>query len=648
MKIVLLCLLSLFLLPSPVVFSQNDSFTDGMNWVNTDYITSQQSPDFSGTNCQNIHYTLSTTSNLGFNYNPVAVNGSGVVFPSLSGNTGNTMVITITFNTPVSNFGMRILDLDEDNQGDAGPAEEYLSNVTPPPASIQLLNGINPLFINGNTITSDDNNSANSNNNPGAWVYWAGEVTTISFTYNRFASEYEFVLDSIHFECPCVAEPFNFFDDATICQGASTTLDATTPNATYQWSTGATSASITVSNPGTYWVNAFVGNCPKTDTAVISLVTVPDLQLGNDTTLCAGSQLILSPNPAVTPITWQDGSSSQQYTVSTSGTYIASGTFNSCPVRDTVVVTIVPYPSVNLGGDQSICYGTSLTLDITQQGCTYLWSNGNTTPVQSFSTAGLIWGRASLGNCATTDSLLLTLLALPPDPLPNDTLICMGDTVQLQLDNSGSVAYEWYNGSTESSLACWNAGSYWVESMQNGCSRIDTFELSLYPSLAGFVDYDSLVTICEDKSALIGPTVNSPLIAVLWEDGHTSSSISIHAAGTYQFTVSTPCEEETHTITVKEERCFCSVYLPNAFTPDNNGVNELYVAQYDCPFDRFELVIFNRWGEIVFSTTDPDLAWDGTFQGKTVQDGTYVYKLTYISSEMETYKELTGHVNVLR
>ncbi|MBI3240157.1 MAG: gliding motility-associated C-terminal domain-containing protein [Flavobacteriia bacterium] len=184
--------------------------------------------------------------------------------------------------------------------------------------------------------------------------------------------------------------------------------------------------------------------------------------------------------------------------------------------------------------------------------------------------------------------------------------------------------------------------------MQNGCSRIDTFKLSLYPSLSGFVDYDSLVTICEDKSALIGPTVSSPLIHVLWEDGHTSSAISINSAGTYQFTVSTPCEEETHTITVKEERCFCSVYLPNAFTPDNNGVNELYVAQYDCPFDRFELVIFNRWGEIVFSTTDPDLAWDGTFQGKTVQDGTYVYKLTYISAEMETYKELTGHVNVLR
>ncbi|MBI3217875.1 MAG: hypothetical protein HYZ44_00010 [Bacteroidetes bacterium] len=118
MRIVLFCLLSLSLLPSPMVFSQNDAFTDGMNWVNPDYITSQQSPDFSGINCQNIHYTLSTTSNLGFNYNPVAVNGSGVVFPSLSSNSGNTMAITITFNTPVSNFGMRILDLDEDNQGD--------------------------------------------------------------------------------------------------------------------------------------------------------------------------------------------------------------------------------------------------------------------------------------------------------------------------------------------------------------------------------------------------------------------------------------------------------------------------------------------------------------------------------------------------
>jgi gliding motility-associated-like protein len=648
MRIRLLSLLTLFLLAAPVVFSQNDAFTDGMSWVTPDYTMSQQSPDFNGTNCQNIQYTLSTTSSLGFYYDPVLINGTGAVFPALSSGSGTTMDITITFNTPVSNFGMRMLDLDEDNQGDAGTAEEYLDNVSPPPATIQLLNGINPLFINGSVITPDDGNNFNSNNNPGAWIYWAGEVTTVSFTYNRLGVEYEFVIDSIHFECPCVSEPFDFFDDAAICEGTSATLDATTANATYLWSNGATTPSISVNTPGTYWVNAFVGNCPKTDTAVISLVVAPDLQLGNDTILCEGSELVLNANPAVTPIVWQDGSSSQQYNVTAGGTYIANGAFNACPVSDTVVVTMVPYPIVNLGNDQSICEETALTLDISQPGCTYLWSNGNTTPVQSFSSAGLIWGQVSLGSCATTDSLWLSLLAIPPDPLPNDTIICQGDTVYLQLENNGTVAYEWYNSSSESAISCWEAGSYWVESTQNGCSRVDTFNLQMYPTLGDFFTYDSLITICEDKSALIGPSITSPLIQVLWADGHTSSSISINDAGVYEFTVSTPCEEETHTITVTEERCFCLVYLPNTFTPDNNDVNELFVTQYDCPFDSFELVVFNRWGEIVFSTTDPDTAWDGTYQGKAVQDGTYVYKLTYISAEMETYKEVLGHVNVLR
>ena len=648
MRTGLLSLLTLFLLAVPVVFSQNDAFTDGMSWVTPDYTMSQQSPDFNGTNCQNIHYTLSTTSSMGFYYDPVAINGTGAVFPAISSSSGTSMDITITFNTPVSNFGMRILDLDEDNQGDGGAPEEYLDNITPPPASIELLNGINPLFINGSQITPDDGNNNNPNNNPGAWVYWAGEVTTISFTYQRFGEEYEFVIDSIHFECPCVVEPFDFFNDASICEGASTTLDATTANATYQWSTGATTPSITITTPGTYWVNAFVGNCPKTDTAVISLIAIPELDLGNDTTLCEGSTLTLNANPAVMPIVWQDGSSSQQYQVTESGTYIAAGIFNTCPVRDTVIVAMVPYPVVDLGGDQSICEGTALTLDITQPGCTYLWSNGNTTPIQSFTTAGLIWARVSRGGCAASDSMVLTLLALPPDPLPNDTIICPGDTVHLQLENNGIVAYEWYNGSTESAISFWDAGSYWVESMQNGCSRVDTFHLAVYPTLSDFFHYDSLVTICEDKSALIGPSVGSSLISVLWADGHTSTLISIHDAGVYEFTVSTPCEEETHTITVTEERCFCSVFLPNTFTPGNGDhINEQFVAQYDCPFDSFELLVFNRWGEIVFSTTDPDIPWDGTYQGQLVQDGTYVYRLTYTAIEMATFKEILGHVNVL-
>ena len=641
--------IALFLL---LIYSSNfraqNAFTDGMEWVSGTTVTNDQSPVFAGSDCE-IQYTISTTSSLGFVYDPFAVNGSGVLFPGNGNSAGNTLFVTITFNTPVTNFGMRILDLDEDNMFDQGAAEEYLSNVTPPPSAVTNLPGINPLFINGSTITPDDNNAGNANNNPGAWVYWNGTVTTLTFTYNRVEAGYEFVIDSIHFECPCAAESFDFFQDQELCPGEIVVFNALTPNSTYLWNTGANSSSITINNAGTYWVSVTPPNgCPLTDTATVSYIQVPDLDLGNDTTFCEGGSTTLSADPLFTPVIWQDGTVSNTYTATQSGTYIASAEANGCPVKDTVVVSMITYPVVDLGPDQTICANTTLELDAENPGSTYLWSNNATTQTQSFSEAGLIWVRVSNGSCSTSDSLVLTLTPLPANPLPNDTIICPGDTLVVQLTSDGQTAFSWYNGSTEDQISVWEEGAYWVTSTANGCSRTDTFHLKVYPTLDGNLKVDTAIVICEDKSALIGPSVNSPLITILWEDGHTTSHISINAAGYYSFVASTPCESQEYTIHVTEERCFCVVYLPNTFTPDGKYSNETFQAKYDCPLDRFELVVFNRWGEIVYSATDPDASWDGTYRGQPVPDGTYTYKLVYISAETTTYKELTGHVNVLR
>lgn len=625
-----------------------NAFTDGLEWVSGTTVTSDQSPVFNGTDCQ-IQYTISTSSSLGFVYDPFAVNGSGVLFPGNGNSAGNTLFVTITFNTPVANFGMRLLDLDEDNMNDQGAAEEYLSNVTPPPSSVTNINGINPIFINGNTITPDDNNAANANNNPGGWVYWPGEITTLTFTYNRADIGYEFVLDSIHFECPCAAEPFDFFEDQLLCPGEIVVLIASTPNATYLWNTGANSSSITVNNAGTYWVSVTPPNgCPLTDTATVSYIDLPDPGLGNDTSFCEGGSVILSADPLLAPIVWQDGTIATTYTATQSGTYIATAEANGCPVKDTVIVAVIPYPVVDLGPDQTICAATSIELDAGNPGSTFLWSNNATTQTQSFSAAGLIWVSVANGACSTSDSLVLSVTPLPANPLPNDTIICPGDTLVVQLQSDGQTAFSWYNGSTEDQIRVWEAGEYWVTSTANGCSRTDTFHLDIYPTLAGNITVDTAIVICEDKSALIGASIDAPQITILWDDGHTTSHISISDAGYYSFVASTPCESQEYTIHVTEERCFCSVYVPNTFTPDGKYDNELFQAKYDCPLDRFEMVVFNRWGEIVFSTTDPDASWDGTYNGKAVPDGTYTYKLVYTSAETATYKELYGHVNVLR
>ena len=88
------------------------------------------------------------------------------------------------------------------------------------------------------------------------------------------------------------------------------------------------------------------------------------------------------------------------------------------------------------------------------------------------------------------------------------------------------------------------------------------------------------------------------------------------------------------------------IYIPNTFTPDNNGLNETFQISGG-NIKEMECLIFNRWGEIVYTMTEPYQSWDGTFFGKECQDGTYIWKLTYLDFSNKQY-QMTGHVNLIR
>jgi gliding motility-associated-like protein len=617
-----------------------NTFTDGLSWVSSSAMTSAQSPVYSSAYCQDIHYTISTTSVLGFQYTPNAINGSGVLMPGNAGN-GNAMVVTITFNVPVSNFGMRVLDLDEDNQHDAGAAEEYLTGFSTPPASVAPISGLNPVFLSGNTVTPDDGDPGNANGNAAGWIWWSGQVTSVTFTYQRYNNQYEYVLDSLHFECPCPT-PIDHISDAVMCPQGSYQLNASTPNATYLWSNGSTNNGITATAPGTYWVNVWRESCLESDTAVISIIQTPPFDLGPDSTICEGEMVTLTAGPQFPSVMWQNGTTAPSFSASLQGNYTGEATYSGCTLRDTFQLTVNAYPHVDLGNDTTLCEGQHVLLKA-PNGYSYLWSNGSTGPAINVSADGTYWVDVSNGSCMASDTITVQFDPLPPNPLPSDTIIC-----QMTLTVASDAAYEWFNGSQELSVVVSEAGDYWVESQLNGCLRSDTLHVGEYPAVNASFSYDSLVVICEGKSGLIGPVVSSELVSVTWDDGTAALAINVDEPGVHAFTVSTPCESVTHTIRVEEEKCFCNVWVPNAFTPDNNTVNEGFAAKYDCALDRFELLVFDRWGSIVFSATDPDASWDGTFNGLPVPDGVYVYKVIYASAQMETYEEVTGHVSVLR
>jgi gliding motility-associated-like protein len=143
-------------------------------------------------------------------------------------------------------------------------------------------------------------------------------------------------------------------------------------------------------------------------------------------------------------------------------------------------------------------------------------------------------------------------------------------------------------------------------------------------------------------------------VSYQWDLGDGSSSSMVHPSNTY-FTPDTfyitliatnasGCIDSiTKPLIILEEYW---VYIPNTFTPDEGRYNNTFWIS-TINIEKMNTAIFNRWGEIIFETNDVNFHWDGKYNGKVIQDGTYAYKVSYVTkSKIEN--TLYGHVNILK
>jgi len=194
--------------------------------------------------------------------------------------------------------------------------------------------------------------------------------------------------------------------DQNLCEGETTTLDATLAGASYRWQDGTTTAQYKVTKPGTYWVEVTKNRCVIKDTIQINYTLLP-INLGKDQTLCAGETTTLDATLAGATYRWQDGATTAQYVVSKPGIYWVEVLKNGCMVKDTVEVNYTPLPVVNLGQDQTLCEGVSTTLDATLTGATYRWQDGATTAQYIVTQPGTYWVDVLRNGCGARDSVVV-------------------------------------------------------------------------------------------------------------------------------------------------------------------------------------------------------------------------------------------------
>jgi len=256
----------------------------------------------------------------------------------------------------------------------------------------------------------------------------------------------------------------------------------------------------------------------------MSCCQIPSFSLGPDTTICQGQTITLTGDTAMAYL-WSTGDTTQSITVSVSGTYWLEASNGPCSVTDTITVTVAGYPVISLGPDTSICQGQALTLS-GPAATSYLWSTGATAQTIGVSTSGTYWLQAANGYCASTDTMVLTVISIPVAALGPDTTICQGQT--LNLTGGTAASYLWSTGDTTQSIAVTAAGTYWLQAANGPCAASDTIVVAVspYPSIALGPD----TILCQGQSVTLSAGAAA---SYAWSTGATTQSITVSSTGNY-------------------------------------------------------------------------------------------------------------------
>ena len=164
---------------------------------------------------------------------------------------------------------------------------------------------------------------------------------------------------------------------------------------------------------------------------------------------------------------------------------------------------------------------------------------------------------------------------------------------------------------------------------------------------------------CDVQSVVLEPTILSgsfPNIEWLWPNGSTASSLEVENPGIYLLQADDGCEVQEYIFQVEWANDLFGknpIYIPNSFSPNHDGINDEFriFQNNDFTIKTYECKIFDRWGDMVFGSTDPAIGWDGRFRKQQMQTGIYIWYVKAVleycdGREVDFYEE--GELVIIR
>lgn len=383
-------------------------------------------------------------------------------------------------------------------------------------------------------------------------------------------------------------------------------------------------------------------------------VEKPAVRANADTTICTGGEVQLLASGASSYV-WTPASGLSAIDIpnpianpSGNTRYIVEGTsINGCVAKDTVDISIYTKPAIGITPDTSICHNTSLQLYVSG-GVSYNWSphptlnsttisNPVATPTAETKYFVTI---TDINTCTYQDSVTVSLRPLPVFTVNAPVTICRKDTISLQAGGGDSYL--------------WSPAGNAIDNIYASNPRVS-------PGITTRYEVTITEAVCNISTTLSTQVIVLPVPAVSATRSNDldcvleSSQLNAIGAVKYEWSpaatlsnagirnpVATPRTTTSYivkgtdangctaadTVVVKVDKVNEGSYLmPNAFSPNGDGLNDCYGIKYWGTIDKLEFSIYNRWGERIFYTADPRACWDGTYKGIKQNGDVFVYMI---------------------
>ena len=556
---------------------------------------------------------------------------------------------------------------------------------------------VNPrptITISGDTSICPGSSTTLTANSVGAYK-WSDNITTTSTFSVTPANTQAYTVTVINNGCSATAKQTIYVTGAltpiiktpnnnpSVCKGDSIQL-STSGGKKYIWNTAGKDTTAVITTQAlqvqtTYTVSVYGSNvaCSGTASIIITINPLPTAGI-NGAGVCNGQQALLTATGG-NNYSWNTAELTSSITVKPTNqtTYYVTAYLNPSRCTDSthfvVNVSANPIPSI-AASNQRICSGSNSTLTVfASDGIKYSWSNQATSPVITVSPTVTTIFTVTITNaapCTATDSTIITVMPPPDNPAVSPIYLCTNNPIQdvtLSIGNQNfNDVYRWYDtigklvfqGTTLNVKQVTKSQKYLLETISSdSCHSSSKETVNIYmnkPPVASF-NYIPKPIVMQYTPVAFENLSSSDATIFLWNFGENQSSSNEKYPPTYAysdtglFTITLTaknnfqCQSDT-SINIYIKRRL-TIWLPIAFTPNNDGKNDIFYIRG--PVKTMKLEIYNQWGFKVFTSENQSDGWDGKFQGIEQPIGNYIWTLNATSTD-DQQVILQGELTLVR